>query len=44
MYDLITCKYEKGSDEKQPRKSDDFVFPIISLWDFFSDAQGQPTP
>ena len=35
MYDLITCKYEKGSDQKQPRKSDDFVFPIISLWDFF---------
>ena len=25
----------KGSDQKQPRKCDDVVFPIISLWEFF---------
>ena len=25
----------KGSDQKQPRKRNDFVFPIISLWKFF---------
>ena len=30
MYVLITCKYEKD-----PRKHNDFVFSIISLWEFF---------
>ena len=25
----------KGSHQKQPRKCDDVVFPIISLWQFF---------
>ena len=35
MYVLITCKYEKDPIKKQPRKRDEFVFPIISLWDFF---------
>ena len=25
----------KGSDQNKPRKRDDFVFPIISLWEFF---------
>ena len=31
----------KGSDQKQPRKSGDTVFPIISLWGYFLDVQGQ---
>ena len=34
----------KGTDRKQPRKSGDTVFPIIILWKFFSDIQGQLTP
>ena len=32
MYVIITCKYKKGSDQEQPRKSGDMVLPIISLW------------
>ena len=31
MHVIVTCKYEKGTDEKQPRKSGDTVFPIITL-------------
>ena len=31
----------KGSDQKQPRKSRDTIFPIISLWGYFLDVQGQ---
>ena len=34
----------KGFDQEQPRKSGDIVFPIISLWGFFSDVQGLLTP
>ena len=30
----------KGSDQKQPRKCNDFVFPIISLWEFFPTLKG----
>ena len=44
MYVLITCKYEKDPIKNSRKKRDDFVFPIISLWEFFSDAQGQLTP
>ena len=33
----------KGSDQKQPRKSGDTIFPIISLWGYFLDVQGQIT-
>ena len=42
MYVLITCKYEKDliKNQKQPRKRDDFVFPIISLWEFFPTLKG----
>ena len=45
MYVLTTCKYEKDlssktADQKQPRKRDDFVFPIISLWEFFPTLKG----
>ena len=40
MYVLITCKYEKDPIKKQPRKRDDFVFPIISLWDLFPTLKG----
>ena len=32
----------KGSDQEQPRKSGDIIFPIISLWAFL-DVQGQLT-
>ena len=43
VYVLVTCKYEmdliKNSREKVATR-----FPIISLWGFFSDAQGQLTP
>ena len=31
MHIIIICKYEKGSDEKKPRKSGDTVFVIITL-------------
>ena len=30
----------KGSDQKQPRKRDNIVFPIISLWEFFPTLKG----
>ena len=39
VYFIVMCKYEE-----QPRKSGNTVFSIISLWRFFSDAQGQLTP
>ena len=32
MHVIVTCKYEKGSDQKHSRKHDDTVFPIITLW------------
>ena len=41
---LITCKYEKRSNQKQPRKHHDTVFPIITLLGYSFDAQGQLTP
>ena len=37
MYVLITCKYEK---DPIIWKRDDFVFPIISLWEFFPTLKG----
>ena len=33
MHVIITCKYEKTSDEKQLRKSGNTVFFIIILWE-----------
>ena len=33
----------KESDQKQPRKSGDTIFPIISLRGYFLDVQGQIT-
>ena len=30
MHVIVTCKYEKGTHEKQPRKSGNTVFPIIT--------------
>ena len=36
-------KVSKGSNQKQQRKSGDTIFPIISLWGYFLDAQGQLT-
>ena len=32
MHVLITCKYKKGSDQKQPRKGGDNIFRMISQW------------
>ena len=32
MHVLVTCKYKKGSDQRQPIKGGDIVFPIISQW------------
>ena len=32
MHVLVTCKYKKGSDQKQRRKGGDIIFPIISQW------------
>ena len=37
-------KVSKGSNQKQQRKSGNTIFPIISLWGYFLDAQGQLTP
>ena len=37
-------KVSKGSNQKQHRKSENTIFPIISLWGYFLDAQGQLTP
>ena len=31
MYVIITCKYEKGSHQEQPRKGGNTVFKIITL-------------
>ena len=36
-------KVSKGSNQKQQRKSGNTIFPIISLWGYFLDAQGQLT-
>ena len=33
-------KESKGSNQKQQRKSGNTIFPIISLWGYFLDAQG----
>ena len=50
MYVLITCNYEKDpiknnrekveTRKQEPRKREDFVFPIISLWEFFPMLKG----
>ena len=40
MHVLITCKYEKRSDQKQPRWRS---FPHYKSMGIFSDAQGQLT-
>ena len=36
-------KVSNGSNQKQQRKSGNTIFPIISLWGYFLDAQGQLT-
>ena len=43
MYVIVTCKYEMDPMNKA-EKSGNTVFPIISLWGIFSNAQGQLTP
>ena len=35
MYVIVTCKYKKDPIKKQPRKRDDALFPIITLWELF---------
>ena len=42
MYVLITCKYQKDHTLNM-RQSGDTIFPIISLWGYFLDVQGQIT-
>ena len=37
-------KVSKGSNQNQQRKKGNTIFPIISLWGYFLDAQGQLTP
>ena len=32
MHVLVTSKYKKRSDQKQPRKAGDIILPIISQW------------
>ena len=34
MHVLVTCKYKKGLDQKQPRKGRDTILPIINQWGF----------
>ena len=45
-FNACSCymKISKGSNQKQQRKSGNTIFPIISLWGYFLDAQGQLTP
>ena len=45
-FNACSCymKVSKGSNQKQQRKSGNTIFPIISLWGYFLDAQGQLTP
>ena len=33
MHVIVTCKYEKDPIKSIPRKRDDVVFPIITLWE-----------
>ena len=44
-FNACSCymKVSKGSNQKQQRKSGNIIFPIISLWGYFLDAQGQLT-
>ena len=40
-FNACSCymKVSKGSNQKQQRKSGNIIFPIISLWGYFLDAQ-----
>ena len=40
MHVLVTCKYKKGSDQKQPRKGGDTIFPNISQWGLSGSGLG----
>ena len=33
MHVIVTCKYEKDRMKKQPRKSGNTVFPMITQWE-----------
>ena len=41
---LVTCKNEEDALKNNGARVATTFFPIISLWDFFPDAQGQLTP
>ena len=45
-FNACSCymKVSKGSNQKQQRKSGNTIFPIISLWGYVLDAQGQLSP
>ena len=45
-FNACSCymKVSKGSNQKQQRKSGNIIFPVISLWGYFLDAQRQLTP
>ena len=42
-FNACSCymKVSKGSNQNQQRKSGNTIFPIISLWGYFLDAQGE---
>ena len=44
MYVIVTCKYEMDPIKHSRAKVATPFFIIISLWGFFSDAQGQLHP
>ena len=44
MYVIVTCKYEMDPIKHSREKVATPFFIIISLWGFFSDAQGQLPP
>ena len=39
MHVLITCKCENDFYQKQPRKRDDIIFPILSILDLFKRSR-----
>ena len=44
MYVIVTCKYEMDPIKHSREKVATPFFIIISLWGYFSDAQGQLHP
>ena len=44
MFVIFTCKYEKDLMKNSREIVMTSLFPITTLWDFFSNPQGQLTP